>query len=757
MDPAELLRTPPLDVTLQQVDEILATVYGLEGEVTPLAGERDRNFRVDTGNRSLNLKVANPAESTAALDMQQLALHHVRSRDATIPVPEPLRTRDGDLVGDAVVGDARLRVRATSYLPGRNVDDVGYNSALRADVMRFLARLDQALASFFHSALDRPLLWNLGRILELRAHTSHLAPHQQRVVESWLRHFESGIKPRLDGLPRQAIHGDGNPANLIVDPAESEHLTGIVDFGDMNLAPRAAEVGIAAAYQCLGSADPGVILAESAAAYHAQSPLDPAEATLVADLAITRLMQSLLISAWRASLHPDNREYILIHAEPVWDALQRLVALDLHELSEQIGAACATPIAQAPDMEGLLRRRRTRMGPGMRLTYDEPLHIVSGEGVWLRDSGGTRYLDAYNNVAHVGHGNPEVVRALTAQAARLNTNTRYLVDDVIRYAERLAGMFPKPLEVVFFANSGSEANDLAWRMAQTVTERRGMIVTSNAYHGSTYLTMATSPEELGAGNLESWVATVSPVLDASEAADAIGVAVARFDLAGEQAAAFACDTVFSSDGIVEPRAGYLSSIYAAVRRTGGLCIADEIQAGFGRVGRRMWGFVGHEVVPDMVTLGKPMGNGHPLAAVVTTTEIAEEFARTGYYFSTFAGNPVSAAAGTAVLDVMDKERLPEQAERVGHYLRDGLNGLMNHHRIISDVRGPGLFLGVEIGRDRPDAEAASRIQNEMRRRGVLIGRTGPDDNVLKIRPPLVFVEQHADQLLAALALVLSEV
>lgn len=754
MDSEELLRVPPLEVTTEQVTEILAAVYGLDGEVTALAGERDRNFRIDTGDRSLNLKVANPAESTAALEMQQLALRHVRRWDSKIPVPEPLPTRHGELIGVAEVGDSRLRVRATSFLPGSSVDAIGYSAALRIDVVHHLARLDQALESFFHPELGRPLAWNLSRVLELNPHIRHLATYRQPVIESWLRHFESGVKPRLDALPSQAIHGDCNPANLIVDPEYPDRLAGIVDFGDMNLAPRAAEVGIAAGYQCLGSADPGAVLADSAAAYHAVAPLSADEATLVADLAITRLVQSLLISAWRAVLHPDNREYILIHADQVWDALQRLIALNLYELREQVRVGCTATIAKAPDLEDLLRRRRTRMGPGMRLSYDEPIHVVSGEGVWLTDSAGMRYLDAYNNVAHVGHGNPEVVRALSAQATRLNTNTRYLVEDVVRYAERLAGMFPEPLEVVFFTNSGSEANDLAWRMARTVTSRRGIIVTSNAYHGSTYLTMATSPEEMGTDRLESWVATVSPVLAGSEAPAAIEDAIAGLDQAGEQLAAFACDTVFSSDGILEPRAGYLSSVYDAVRRAGGLCIADEIQAGFGRVGPRMWGFTGHDVVPDIATLGKPMGNGHPLAAVVTTAEIAEAFSRTGYYFSTFAGNPVSAAVGTAVLDVMERGRLPEQAERVGSYLRRGLNDLAVGHQIISAVRGPGLFLGVEIGQDGPDAEAAARIQNRMRRRGVLIGRTGPHANVLKIRPPLVFDEEHADQLLGTLDLVL---
>jgi 4-aminobutyrate aminotransferase-like enzyme len=238
---------------------------------------------------------------------------------------------------------------------------------------------------------------------------------------------------------------------------------------------------------------------------------------------------------------------------------------------------------------------------------------------------------------------------------------------------------------------------------------------------------------------------------------AIANALARLATNHEAIAAYVCDTVFSSDGILEPPQGYLAGVYKAVRLAGGLCIADEVQAGFGRVGARLWGFAGHDVVPDIVTLGKPMGNGHPLAAVVTTAAIAEDFSRAGYYFSTFAGNPVSAAVGAAVLDVMERERLPEQAERVGEYLRQGLTELGASYPIVTEVRGPGMFIGVEIETSEgSSADLAHRIQNDMRNRQVLIGRTGPNGNVLKIRPPLVFAEENADQLVGTLEAILSD-
>jgi 4-aminobutyrate aminotransferase-like enzyme len=371
--------------------------------------------------------------------------------------------------------------------------------------------------------------------------------------------------------------------------------------------------------------------------------------------------------------------------------------------------------------------------------------------VWITEADGTRLLDAYNNVPHVGHGRPEVVEAIAAQAALLNTNTRYLVDGVTEYAERVISLLPEPLDTMFFANSGSEANDLAWRIARTVTGQSGAIVTANAYHGTTELTMATSPEGLAETDaaLPAWVATIA----IPEALDqpSIEPALHRLDKSGHEPAFLAIDTALSSDGIFDPSPA-LTPLADQIRAAGGLFIADEVQAGFGRIGETLWGFAESGVVPDIVTFGKPMGNGHPLAAVVTRRDIAERFSELGFYFSTFAGNPVSAAAGTAVLDVMAAERLPQRADEVGRYLRGAIRDI--GHPAIGDVRGRGQFTGVEIRGEDATVEA-HRIVNVMREHGVLIGSTGPQENVLKIRPPLVFAEEHADILTIALGKVLA--
>ncbi len=751
MSLTQLLETPPLAATVIDAARIAHELYGLVGEAVQLPGERDCNFRVIAESGPFMLKIGNPAESLSSLDMQQRALLHIRRWDPGLPVAQPEETLQGALVGSATIGGTTAGVTLSSFLDGSPLEDTEASPQLRASTVDMLASVDLALRTFNHPALDRPLAWDLRMLTQLGPQLDYLDGATHEYAAAWLRHFESHVSPRLRRMSTQAVHNDFNPANLLVDAAGEGRICGILDFGDMTLGTRVGDLAVAAAYQCLGEDDLAGILVAAAHQYNRRLPLPTDDLELLPDLAISRLVQSLIISAWRAGLHPDNRDYILIHAEPVGKALSRLTALDLDALRHEVVAACQPVRRAPPGTEEAQQLRRARLAPGLRLTYRTPLHAASAESVWITDRNGVRHLDAYNNVAHVGHGHLEVVAAMTAQAARLNTNTRYLVDEVNEYADRLATMLPDPLDTVFFANSGSEANDLAWRIARTVTGRRGIIVTEHAYHGSTSLTMATSPEELGIENIEPWVATIVPPKRNAAVADSVAAAFERLARGGVQPAAFACDTVFSSDGIHDLAPGYLALVYAAVREDGGLCIADEVQAGLGRVGQRMWGFAADTVVPDIVTLGKPLGNGHPMAAVVTTSAIAEDFANDGYYFSTFAGNPVSAAVGNAVLDVMEREQLPIQAEVIGRYLREGIGELALRHEIISEVRGPGLFIGVElVGNGAAATSVAERVQNNMRERQVLIGRTGPAGNVLKIRPPLVFAEEHSDLLLKTL-------
>ncbi|MFQ5548569.1 MAG: aminotransferase class III-fold pyridoxal phosphate-dependent enzyme [Woeseia sp.] len=429
-----------------------------------------------------------------------------------------------------------------------------------------------------------------------------------------------------------------------------------------------------------------------------------------------------------------------------------------------------TRTSRDTDTADLIERRSRLMGPAYRLFYENPLHVVKGRGVWLYDRDGDEYLDMYNNVPHVGHCHPHVVEALIEQITALNTHTRYLHENVLDYAERLTGKFPEELGVAMFSCTGSEANELALRIARAYTGGTGIIVTEFAYHGNTHATWQISTESIPKRQIPDFVIQV-PAPDtyrgthrgedaAERYADSIRAAISGLHDRGVKPAAFIADTIMSSSGVVSPPPGYLKKAAEFIRAAGGLFIADEVQPGFGRTGKHFWGFEADGFIPDIVTMGKPMGNGHPLAATVTRADIVERFADGADYFNTFGGNPVSCAAGLAVLDVLEKEKLQQNALDVGRHLIDGLRSLAGRHECVGDIRGTGLFLAVDLVLDRatrgPAADLASRVVNGLRERRVLTGSTGPHGNILKLRPPMVFSKENADYFLGIVDEVLAE-
>jgi 4-aminobutyrate aminotransferase-like enzyme len=427
------------------------------------------------------------------------------------------------------------------------------------------------------------------------------------------------------------------------------------------------------------------------------------------------------------------------------------------------------------ETDDLLETRRRLLGPSLSLSYRTPLHIVRGQGAYLYDADGRAYLDCVNNVAHVGHAHPRVVEAGTAQMRLLNTNTRYLHDLVLRYAERLTALLPDHLEVCYFVNSGSEANELALRLARTVTGRPDVATVDWAYHGNTQRLVEVSPYKFGGPGGEGKrddvqvVPLPDPYRGAHRGTDvttgAAYLAEARGVLEGEArrghaAGAAIAEAIPSVAGQVVPPTGWLAGLFDAARAVGAVPIADEVQVGFGRVGVDTWAFGAQGARPDIVTMGKPIGNGHPLGAVVTTRPIADAFANGMEYFNTFGGNPVSAAIGLAVLDVIEDEGLQEHARVTGERLLAGLRELADRHEAIGDVRGMGLFIGIDLVRDRatraPDATLARELANLAAERGVLLSTDGPFHNVMKIKPPLAFSGADADRLVETVDAILGE-
>ncbi|MFN4204634.1 MAG: aspartate aminotransferase family protein [Tabrizicola sp.] len=412
----------------------------------------------------------------------------------------------------------------------------------------------------------------------------------------------------------------------------------------------------------------------------------------------------------------------------------------------------------SPQEEALAQRRARALGPAYRLFYETPVHLVRGEGVHLYAPDGTAYLDCYNNVASVGHCHPRVVEAMARQAATLATHTRYLHDGILDYAERLLALFPPDLSHVMFTCTGSEANDLALRIARAATGGTGVIVTDNAYHG---VTLATAEMSMSIGPAVAPGPTVFPVPAPSAAnypegiaqgfAAAVSNACDRMQSQGISPALLIVDTIFSSDGVFPDPEGFLAPAAAAIRKAGGLFLADEVQPGFGRTGSRFWGFQRHGLVPDMVSMGKPMGNGYPLAGLALKPGTIAEFGQKARYFNTFGGNAVAAAVGLAVLDVIRDEGLQQNAATVGAALAEGLRSLAGRHDALGETRAAGLFIGQTILSDgRPDPVRTARLVNALRDNHILISSTGPKGDSLKIRPPLPFSLSNMDQVLTTL-------
>ncbi len=764
------------EVSTHQAEEIAQTWYGLSARASPLPGEIDANFLLEGSQGKWVLKICHPQREPGLLDFQNQALKHLQNFAG---VPRLQRTSSGEEMAVVRLNGQDHHVRLLSFLPGTPLGSLPARPpGLLHALGEFTARLDQALASFQHPAMQRKFLWNLTLADQtINARLIYIENESRRkLIEQVKVRFESDAKPYLPALRAQVIHNDANDYNILV---ESGRISALLDFGDMLFAPLVCEVAVAAAYALLGEEQPLEAACHVIAGYHAAQPLTLTEIALLYHLMCTRLALSLAISSERAQTEPDNT-YHQISAAPAWEALARLVYISPDYAHATMRHACHLPSASFTHLPTPARRpqaemlalRRQHLNPALSLSYREPLHIVRGQGQYLYDADGNAYLDCVNNVCHVGHSHPAVVAALAHQATLLNTNTRYLHENILQLAQRLTAKMPGGLSVWFFVNSGSEANDLALRLARAYTGQRDMLVLEGAYHGNLTSLIDISPYKFdgpgGHGAVE-WVhklpmpcAYRGMFRNAPDPAEAYCAqaeeVLQRLQAQGKGIAAFIAEPLMGTAGqVVFPR-GYLHKMFALVRAYGGVCIADEVQIGFGRVGTHFWGFETHQVVPNIVTMGKPMGNGHPLAAVVTTPAIAAAFDTGMEYFNTFGGNPVSCAVGLAVLDVLEGDQLQYHAWRVGTQLLEDLRALQARFPLIGDVRGSGFFLGIELVRHaehlEPAREETYAIVEAMRQRRILLSVDGPWHNVIKFKPPMVFNQDDAQRLVEALEAVL---
>ena len=749
--------------------------YGLNVTVKALNGYDELNFLLSNEkNEKYILKVSNESHPFPFLEAQINIIQHLKKSDISDCFQHFSINKQGEELTKIIRDSKTYYIRILNFLEGTFwIDAKEKTSELHHNLGSFLGSMDHALQDFSHPAMHRRYTWDISRASEAGDNLKHILNHEKRRIAGYfLLQFDTEVVPQIHRLRHAYIHNDANDYNILV---QGNRISGLIDFGDMVYTALVNNLAIACTYAMLDEEDPLAVAASIVAGYHKTYALQEKELDLLYYLIAGRLCISVTQSAYNASLDSNN-EHHFITEKPAWNLLYKLIEINPIKAQDAFRKACGFKgLINNDDYSNLLEVRKKKIGRNLSIGYKDKLKIVKGALQYLYDDKGRTFVDCVNNPSHVGHCHPVVVRKMQKQIATLNTNTRYLNDAITEYAEKLTATLPEKLSVCYFVNSGSEANDLAIRMSRHFTKQKDIIVLDHAYHGTSTVAMEMSPykfDSKGGSGQMPWIhKAINPDLyrgpykyGDTKAGEKYAADVQRIieDLKKEDKApaVFICETLLGVGGQIPLPENYLKTAYEYVRAAGGVCIADEVQVGFGRIGEHFWGFELQNVVPDIVVLGKPIGNGHPLAAVIVTEEIADAFNNGLEYFNTFGGNPVSMTTGLAVLDVIQDEEMQQHALETGNHLMNGLKGLMAKYPIISDVRGHGLFIGAEMVKDRTTMEPAvpeiDIVVEKMKANGYLLSTDGPLHNVLKIKPPMTFSKQNADEMVRLLDVALSE-
>lgn len=754
-------------LTLTDIALLARDYYLLNVEVKPLSGEYEFNYLLTTkdGTRCI-LKLADTSHPYHFFDAQVKILQHLANSPVANQFYKCLPANNGEYLITVKVNGQVYYMRLLTYLPGDFwIDLAEHPDCLYTQLGTLLGNMDKALQNFAHPAMHRYYLWDINNAANANHKLHCITSHEHRRIAGYfLLQFETEVQPKLSALRHAYVHHDANDTNILVN---NNAVTGLIDFSDMVYTALINNVAVACTYAMMNRPNPLEAFCLVVKGYHEAYPLLAEEVDLLYYLVAARLCISVTQSAYNASIETNN-EHHFVSEKPAWSLLYKLIRINPLQAQHALRLACGFKgILNEGNYSQLLQRRSLHVGKNLSISYQNKIKMVRGALQYLYDDKGNTFVDCVNNPSHTGHCHPVVVRRMQKQLATLNTNTRYLHDDMVAYAERLTAMLPAGLQVCYFTNSGSEANDLAVRMARNYTNQRDLIVLDHAYHGTSTVAMEMSPYKFdgkgGFGQMP-WIhkaqnpdAYRGPYRGADAGqryAQDVQRIINQLAQQGKKPALFICETLLGVGGQMPLPQGYLAEVYRLVRQAGGVCIADEVQVGFGRVGDAFWGFQLQAVEPDIVVMGKPIGNGHPLAAVVVTKAIADAFNNGMEYFNTFGGNPVSMATGLAVLDVIQQEEMQQHAKETGEYLMAGLRQLANKHAIIGDVRGHGLFIGAELVKNRTTLEPAlpeiDLVVEYIRNRGYLLSTDGPLHNVLKIKPPLTFNKTNADELLVLL-------
>ncbi|NNL81253.1 MAG: aminotransferase class III-fold pyridoxal phosphate-dependent enzyme [Flavobacteriaceae bacterium] len=737
----------------KQEHKILKEAYQLEvHKLERLMGYEIATYKVisATGNFILK-KFPREKKHYAKVAHENLVLQALKGK-VSCQIPEVCQTHAGEYISESENDIYRLQ----TFLEGNFLAELNPSESILSNLGHVLAEVDLALEK---SGLPAPPSyareWDVRHALENISLMNEVSDiPMRRLISYFLLQFKEMVMPNYYQFPTQLIHGDANDWNVLTT---DKRISGLIDFGDMCYSWRINELAIALAYAVIGAEDILEAATHMISAYSKQIPLKEIEIDNLYYLIAARLCTTLCHAAKSQRADPEN-EYLVISQKPAQDLLKKWIRINPLKAQKVFRKASGLPLSQQPETALLEQERNTFFSQTLSLSYEQPIPMYKSALQFMYDYEGNTFLDAYNNIMLVGHSHPDLVKAGQSAMARLNTNTRYLYPELTNYADKLLQKFPKALNKVFFVNSGSAATDLALRLARSYTERKKIMVLKEGYHGNTQAAIEISHYKYSkAGSIGKPDHVVESILpnafglkpEMRETAASYYATLAKELIAEHEGTlgAFIAEPIVGCGGQVPLPIGYLNEVYQAIRKQGGLCISDEVQVGFGRLGSCFWGFELQGVIPDIVILGKPMGNGHPIGAVVTTAEIAKKFADGPEFFTSFGGNPVSCLIGEEVLNVIQRDSLQQHAKQVGDYFKEELKTLQKSYHSIGDIRGEGLFLGIELvdHNNLPDGKLAKHVKNFLRNNGILSSTDGPHDQVIKIKPPLCFNMENVDE------------
>ena len=742
------------------IPEFLSSEYGFTNcTVKALNGYANRNYLITHANKKYVFKTYANIELKEVVAAESEMLLHLKNK-GVLNTPSPIALKDGQHVKETVLEGQLQITRLLSFVEGAFLGDLKLNEELVDSLGNYMAQLNVALLDFDHVAYRaKKSNWDLQYVARNKRYIQYISGATNRALVSYFfQQYEHFVQPLLEDLPMGCIHGDFNEWNIMIGDAT---VSGVIDFGDASYTQLINELAIAATYVCYLSKYPLQFTESLLKAYHKMLPLKESEVSVLYWLIAMRLCTSVCNTAY-ARVHDPKNDYASVSEKKAWVLLEKWLRLGPKKVEDHFRSSLGFPKKSSVPINHVLDHRNSYLSKILSVSYHKPILMERAAFQYMFDADGISYLDAYNNIPHVGHQHPKVVEAAQKQIALLNTNTRYLYHQLGAYAEQLLEKFPKSLNKVFFVNSGSAASDLAIRLAKAHTGHQHLLVMEHGYHGNTQIGIDISDYKFNNAKGQGQASHIykTPIPDTYRGAytdnnQSAGIAYAReaqkhLESLKHSLAAFISEPIVGCGGQIPLAKGYLKPMYRAIREKGGVCISDEVQTGFGRLGDVFWGFEQQDVLPDIVVLGKPMGNGHPIGAVVTTKEIASSFEKGVEFFSSFGGNPVSCAIGMAVLEVIEEEELQKNAFEVGQYYQKCFGELQSQFPQIGDVRGSGLFIGVDLvkpGTKDPDTSLAHHLKNSLRERHILVSTDGPADNVIKSKPPLCFSKENVDEVI----------